>query len=132
MDINETRKLQKLLHLNQEQIYHVFCLAMAMEILDGGIEAAQAEVLTRIGFGLGLQPKDIEEISKSAQEGIKETSVSDVLAFSIVRLKQLLAKEQLEGIVLILEYTANSDRNISASESEVIRIARDVWFKDEV
>ncbi|MDD4278322.1 hypothetical protein GX645_05795 [Candidatus Sumerlaeota bacterium] len=131
MDVNETRKLQKLLKLNQEQVYHVFCLALAMGVLDGDMEPNEAEMLTRIGMALGLKPQDIEVISKNAHESIKETSISDLLAYSITRLKQLLTSEQLEGVVMILDYMAHHDTGLHIEESEVVNIAKSIWFGDD-
>ena len=118
-----------MLHLNHEQVYHVFCLMIAMGVMDGDIDSTEAEMLTRLGFSLGLQPRDIEALSASAQDAIHDTSISDVLAFSMVRLKQLLVREQLEGVILILEYMARSDERLNSGESEVLKIARDVWLQ---
>ena len=129
MDVNETRKLKKLLNLTHEQVYHVFCLAVAIGVIDDDLDPNEAEMLTRIGFGLGLKPKDIEVLAKDCQEAIKDTSISDVLAFSIVRLNQLMTHEQLEGIILVLEFITMANNKAKRKESEVIKIACDVWLK---
>ena len=131
MDVNETRKLKKLLNLTQEQVYHVFCLAVAIGVIDDDLDPTEAEMLTRIGFGLGLKPKDIEILAKDCQDAIRDTSISDVLAFSIVRLNQLMTHEQLEGIILVLEFITMINNKTNRRESEVINIACDVWLKNK-
>ena len=130
MDENETRKLQKLLQLNQEEAYHVFCMALVMQIFAGSEDdAGHMEMLTRIGLGLGLKPKDIEVVSRSAREAIKETSISDVLAFSITRLKQVLNEEQLQGVLMVLEYMAGLTAKKKDAENDVLEIAKQTWFE---
>src|SRR5688572_19692220 len=70
---NETRKLMKLLNLSPDQIYHVFCLALCMATADGKVSDQEGEMLTRIGFGLGLTPEDITALGLNAKQAMAET-----------------------------------------------------------
>jgi len=127
---NETRKLMKLLHLGPDEIYHVFCLALCMAYLDGRVSDEEGEILTRIGFGLGLSPEDISALGENAKGAILETSPADVIAFSIATLKARLDPEQLEGIKQILRFVAASDESMDSSEMELMDILEEMWPKD--
>lgn len=124
---NETRKLMKLLHLGPDEIYHVFCLALCMAYVDGRVSDEEGEVLTRIGFGLGLTPEDISALGENAKAAVAETSPGDVLAFSIASLKAKLDPEQLQGIRQILQFVAVSDSNMSSSEQDLLTLLDEIW-----
>ena len=120
----------KLLHLGPDEIYHVFCLALCMAYLDGRVSDEEGEILTRIGFGLGLSPEDISALGENAKGAILETSPADVIAFSIATLKARLDPEQLEGIKQILRFVAASDESMDSSEMELMDILEEMWPKD--
>lgn len=124
---NETRKLMKLLHLGPDEIYHVFCLALCVSMLDGQITDEEGEMLTRIGFGLGLSPEDIEALARNAKEAIRDTSPADVIAFSIASLKTKLDHDQLQGIKQILKFVAVSDRSLATSERQLLDVVDEIW-----
>ena len=124
---NETRKLMKLLHLGPDEIYHVFCLALCVSMLDGQITDEEGEMLTRIGFGLGLSPEDIEALARNAKEAIRDTSPEDVIAFSIASLKTKLDHDQLQGIKQILKFVAASDRSLARSERQLLDVVDEIW-----
>lgn len=124
---NETRKLMKLLHLSQEQVYHVFCLALCMVYADGRVSDQEGEMLTRIGFGLGLTPDDISALGENARNAIAETSRADVIAFSVANLKTTLEPEQLSGIKQILRFVAASDDNVADTEQAMLQVLDEMW-----
>lgn len=124
---NETRKLMKLLHLNPDQVYHVFCLALCMALTDGRVTDEEGEMLTRIGFGLGLTPEDISALGENAKQAIAETSRPDVIAFSVASLKASLDSEQLDGIKQILRYVAASDHNVADDEQALLTVLDEMW-----
>ena len=124
---NTTRKLVKLLHIDKDQVYHVFCLALCMTCADGAVTDREAEMLTRIGFGMGLSPEDIHVLTQNARDAITETSISDVIAFSVASLKAALSKDQLEHVRQVLKFVATSDREIGESEEELLRLIEEVW-----
>jgi uncharacterized tellurite resistance protein B-like protein len=128
---NETRKLMKLLHLGADEIYHVFCLALCMAYLDGRVSDEEGEMLTRIGFGLGLTPEDISALGENAKAAVLETSPGDVIAFSIASLKAKLDKEQLQGVRQILRFVAVSDDNIDSSEQDLLSLLDEIWDSTE-
>jgi uncharacterized tellurite resistance protein B-like protein len=122
-----TRKLMKLLALDRDEVYHVFCLALAATVLDGRVTAEEGEILTRIGFGLGLSPDDISALGQNAREAIEETSLPDVIAFSIAKLKSRLTPEQMGGVKQILKIVVASDRHVDDSERELLDIVDEMW-----
>jgi uncharacterized tellurite resistance protein B-like protein len=124
---NETRKLMKLLHLTPDEIYHVFCLALCMGYADGKITDQEGEILTRIGFGLGLSPEDISAIGENAKGAIADTSPADVIAFSIASLKARLHPEQLNGVKQILKFVAASDSDMDSSETAILGLLDELW-----
>ncbi len=128
---NETRKLMKLLHLNADEIYHVFCLALCMAYLDGRVSDEEGEILTRIGFGLGLTPEDISALGENAKAAVAETSPVDVISYSIASLKAKLDKEQLQGVRQILQFVAVSDDNMDSSEQELLTLLDEIWDSAE-
>jgi hypothetical protein len=128
---NETRKLMKLLQLDQDEVYHVFCLALCIAQLDGRISDQEGEVLTRIGFGFGLDPEDIRIMGQNAMEAIRDTSPADVIAFSIATLKARMPEEKLGQVKQLLRYVAASDQvageGNAASEDELLALLDEVW-----
>lgn len=124
---NETRKLMKLLHLNADQVYHVFCLALCMAMADGKVTDQEGEMLTRIGFGLGLSPEDIAALGENAKQAIAETSRADVIGFSVASLQSSLDSEQLGGIKQVLRFVATSDNNIADNEQALLSILDEMW-----
>lgn len=124
---NETRKLMKLLHLGADEIYHVFCLAICMAYLDGRVSDEEGEILTRIGFGLGLTPEDISALGDNAKAAVAETSPADVIAYSIASLKAKLEAEQLQGVRQILQFVALSDQDIDSSEQDLLSLLDEIW-----
>jgi uncharacterized tellurite resistance protein B-like protein len=124
---NETRKLMKLLHLGPDEIYHVFCLALCMAYLDGRVSDEEGEILTRIGFGLGLTPEDISALGENAKSAIAETSPVDVLSYSIATLKTKLDPEQLQGVRQILQFVAVSDDDMDSSEQDLLLLLDEIW-----
>ncbi len=124
---NETRKLMKLLHLGADEVYHVFCLALCIGMLDGKISDEEGVALTRIGFGLGLSPEDIEALGDNAKEAIQDTSPADVIAFSLATLKTTLDQEQLSGIKQILKYVAFSDHQLADPEKQMLSVVDEIW-----
>lgn len=124
---NETRKLMKLLHLDTDEIYHVFCLALCMAYLDGRVSDEEGEILTRIGFGLGLTPEDISALGDNAKAAVAETSPADVIAFSIANLKTRLEPEQLQGVRQIIQFVALSDEAMDDSEEDLLLVLDEIW-----
>jgi len=124
---NETRKLMKLLHLGADEIYHVFCLALCMAYLDGRVSDEEGEILTRIGFGLGLTPEDISALGENAKAAVAETSPVDVVSYSIASLKAKLDAEQLQGVRQILQFVAASDDPVDASETDFLDLLDEIW-----
>lgn len=124
---NETRKLMKLLHLGPDEVYHVFCLALCVSMLDGMITDEEGVILTRIGFGLGLSPEDIEVLGENAKEAIRDTSPADVIAFSLATLKTKLDPEQLQGIKQILKFVAYSDHHLADPEEQMLHVVDEIW-----
>lgn len=122
-----TRKLMKLLDLDRDEVYHIFCLALCAGAMDGNISTEEGEVLTRIGFGLGLSPEDITALGKNAREAIRETSISDVIAFSVAKLKSRLTPEQLGGVKQILKIVVVSDKHVGESERELLKVIEEMW-----
>lgn len=129
MNTNDTRALMKMLHLSPDEIYHIFCLALCLVALDGQLNEREGEVLTRVGFGLGLQPEDITALAENAKSAIEETSIDDVAAFSITKLKSRLDPEQMQGVRQILTYIAKFDHHIDVSESEFLKVLDDIWSR---
>jgi uncharacterized tellurite resistance protein B-like protein len=124
---NETRKLMKILHLTPDDIYHVFCLALCLTCVDGQMSDKEGETLTRLGFGLGLGPQDITALADNAQEAIRDTSVPDVIAFSLANLKAKLNPDQLRGVKQILRYVAGADRKIHPEEKVLLDLINEIW-----
>lgn len=124
---NETRKLMKLLHLGPDEIYHVFCLALCMAYLDGRVSDEEGEILTRIGFGLGLTPEDISALGENAKAAVAETSPADVVSYSIASLKTKLDPEQLQGVRQILQFVAVSDDAMDSSEKDFLGLLDEIW-----
>ncbi len=124
---NETRKLMKLLHLGPDEIYHVFCLALCMAYLDGRVSDEEGEILTRIGFGLGLTPEDISALGENAKSAIAETSPVDVIAYSVASLKAKLDVEQLQGVRQILQFVAVSDEHMDSTEQDLLHLLDEIW-----
>ncbi|MCX7019623.1 MAG: TerB family tellurite resistance protein [bacterium] len=122
-----TRKLKKMLDLSPDEIYHVFCLALCVSCIDGKMTEKEGELLTRLGFGLGLTPQDIEALTDNARQAIKETSISDVIAFSLARLKTQLTHEQLGAVKQILRHVAAVDREILESEKALLELVQEIW-----
>lgn len=128
---NETRKLMKLLDLDMDEIYHVFCLALCMAYVDGQVNSEEGEILTRIGFGLGLSPEDISALGENAKAAVAETSPSDVIAFSVASLKARLDEEQLEGVIQILRFVAVSDDVVDSAEKEFLLLLKEMWLTED-
>jgi hypothetical protein len=126
---NETRKLLKLLRLEQDEVYHVFCLALCLAQIDGRITDVEGEVLTRIGLGFGLGPNDIQIMGQNAMEAIRDTSPADVLAFSIATLKARMDQERLDHVRQLLRYVAESDAKKDGTEQEFLSVLDDLWGK---
>src|SRR5690606_35228984 len=124
---NETRKLMKLLHLDIDEIYHIFCLALCMAYLDGRVSDEEGEILTRIGFGLGLTPEDISALGENAKAAVAETSPADVIAFSIANLKTRLEPEQLQGVRQIIQFVALSDEAMDDTEEDLLLVLDEIW-----
>ncbi len=122
-----TRKLMKLLNLTPDEIYHVFCLALCVATVDGRVTDKEGEVLTRIGFGLGLSPEDIAALSENAKEAMKNTSRTDVVAYSLASLKQRLTPEQISGVKQIIRFVAGVDKKLVESEKEFIDMVSEIW-----
>jgi len=122
-----TRKLKKMLNLSQDEIYHVFCLALCVSCIDGKMSDKEGELLTRLGFGLGLTPQDIEALTDNAKQAIEETSMSDVIAYSLAKLKTRLSAEQLGGVKQILRHVATVDREIPETEKELLKLVQEIW-----
>ncbi len=116
-----------MLHLTPDEIYHVFCLALCMVMPDGKVSDEEGEVLTRIGFGLGLSPEDITALGANAKAAMAETSREDVIAFSVASLKTRLDTDQLGGIKQILRFVAMSDHNIDVSEQSLMSLLDEMW-----
>ncbi len=125
---NTTRKLLKLLKLTPDQVYHVFCLGLCLICSDKKVSEREAEMLTRVGFGLGLQPQDIKTLIDNAEEAMRETSVADVVAYSVASLKKSLDAERLEGVYEILRFLAASDKAFPVEEQELLKTIREAWF----
>lgn len=128
---NETRKLVKLLQLDPDEIYHIFCLALCMAYLDGRVSDEEGEILTRIGFGLGLTPEDISALGENAKAAVAETSPADVVSYSIASLKTKLDPEQLQGVRQILKFVAVSDEAIDSDEQEFLSLLDEIWAPAE-
>jgi len=124
---NETRKLMKILHLTPDDIYHVFCLALCLTCVDGQMSDKEGETLTRLGFGLGLGPEDISALADNAQDAIRDTSVSDVIAFSLANLKAKLQPDQLRGVKQILRHLAAADRTVHPEEKALLELINEIW-----
>ncbi len=129
---NETRKLMKLLQLDQDEVYHVFCLALCIAQIDGRISDGEGEVLTRIGFGFGLDPEDISIMGNNAMEAIRDTSPSDVIAFSIATLRARMPTDKLTQIKQLLRYVAASGSgdkidDADHSEQELLDLIDELW-----
>ena len=124
---NETRRLMKLLDLSPDEIYHIFCLALAVADIDGKMTDAEGEILTRIGFGLGLMPADISALSRNARESMEKTSRADFIAFSLTSLKQRLTNEQLSGVKQIIRVVACADKKIVPVERDLLDLVNELW-----
>lgn len=124
---NETRKLMKLLRLSPDQIYHVFCLAICMVYVDGKITPEEGESLTRIGFGLGLGPDDISVMQDNALGAIRDTSPTDVIAYSLASLKSSLDPDQMDGVKQVLRYVAGTDRTFDTAETALLELVNEIW-----
>jgi len=124
---NTTRKLVKLLQFTPDQIYHLFCLALCLTWADGTVSQQEGETLTRLGFGLGLSPEDIQALTKNAESAIRETSVADVIAFSLASLKKSLSPEQMAGAKEILRFVAKSDRKVPPNEKALLDLIEEIW-----
>jgi hypothetical protein len=122
-----TRKLMKLLTLDRDEVYHIFCLALCASAIDGNISVEEGEILTRIGFGLGLSPEDITVLGQNARDAIRETSLSDVIAFSIAKLKTRLTPEQLAGVKQILKIVITSDQHVDESQRQLMNVVDEIW-----
>jgi len=129
---NTTRRLLKILQLTPDQVYHVFCLALCLTCSDGNVSDKEAEVLTRIGFGLGLSPQDIQALVKNAQAAIVETSIDDVIALSVASLKASLDPEKLASVRQILEFVATADRQVGEEERKILEIIEQAWAEGSV
>lgn|GEM_PF-2616210 len=129
---NTTRRLLKILQLTPDQVYHVFCLALCLTCSDGKVSDKEAEVLTRIGFGLGLSPQDIQALVKNAQAAIVETSIDDVIALSVASLKASLDPEKLASVRQILEFVATADRQVGEEERKILEIIEQAWAEGSV
>ena len=128
---NTTRRLLKILNLTADQVYHVFCLALCIVCSDGSVTEREGEMLTRIGFGLGLSPGDIQDLVENAKRAVRDTSVADVVAYSVASLQQSLDAERLEGILQILEFVARSDRKLTRPEEDLLAAIRDAWLPSD-
>jgi uncharacterized tellurite resistance protein B-like protein len=124
---NTTRKLLKILRLTPDQVYHVFCLALCLICSDGVVSEREGETLTRIGFGLGLTPEDIKSLLSNAKNALRETSLADVVAYSVASLGKTLDPEQLDGVRQILEFVATADREVNDHERDLLRAIEDAW-----
>lgn len=122
-----TRKLLKILKLTPDQVYHVFCLALCLTCADGKVTAREGELLTRLGFGLGLSPEDIQALLENAARAVQETSAADVIAFSVASLGRSLDADRLAGIRQILEYVASADRRLSGEERQLLAVIDEAW-----
>jgi len=129
---NTTRRLLKILQLTPDQVYHVFCLALCLTCSDGKVSDKEAEVLTRIGFGLGLSPQDIQALGKNAQAAIVETSIDDVIALSVASLNASLDPEKLASVRQILEFVATADRQVGEEERKILEIIEQAWAEGSV
>ena len=98
-----------------------------MAYLDGRVSDEEGEILTRIGFGLGLTPEDISALGENAKSAVAETSPADVIAYSIASLKAKLDPEQLQGIRQILQFVAVSDEEIDSSEQDFLQLLDEIW-----
>jgi|688.fasta_scaffold2312431_1 hypothetical protein len=131
MVTNETRKLMKLLKLDQDEVYHVFCLALCIAQLDGRITDAEGEILTRIGFGFGLDPQDIRVMGQNALDAIRDTSPEDVIAFSIATLQARMPADKLAQVKQLLRYVALSDESggqqPSQREQDLLNLLDEIW-----
>lgn len=117
----------KLLKLNTDEIYHVFCLALCISCVDGVVSDREAEMLTRIGFSLGLSPEDISALSENAKAAIAETSIADVIAFSLATLKAQLSADQLRGVKYVLRFVSGGEKNVSSSEEALLELVNEIW-----
>jgi uncharacterized tellurite resistance protein B-like protein len=117
----------KLLNLRADEIYHIFCLALAVADIDGSMTDMEGETLTRIGFGLGLSPGDISALSRNAKEAMEKTSRADFIAFSLTSLKQRLTMEQLSGVKQIIRFVAGADRKIVPEEKALLNLVNELW-----
>ncbi len=124
---DDTRQLMKLLNLTPDEIYHVFCLTLCMADADGVITDQEGEMLTRIGFALGLMPQDISALANNAKDAIEETSRTDVVSHSLTALKERLNKEQLSGVKQIIAFIAGADKHIDNSEQSMLQMMNEVW-----
>jgi len=124
---DDTRQLMKLLNLTPDEIYHVFCLTLCMATADGVITDQEGEMLTRIGFALGLMPQDISALAGNAKDAIEETSRTDVVNHSLTALKERLNKEQLSGVKQIISFIAGADKHIDNSEKTMLQMMNEVW-----
>lgn len=127
---DDTRRLMKLLNLTPDEIYHVFCLTLCMATADGKITDREGEMLTRIGFGLGLMPQDISALAANAKEAIENTSRADVIAFSLASLKERLTSEQLQGVKQIIRFVAGVDKNVVQSEKNLMNLVNEIWDEE--
>lgn len=127
---NETRKLMKLLQLQDDDIYHVFCLALCVANIDGRVSDEGGEMLTRIGFGLGLGPEEIEVMGHKSQLAIAESSVGEVVTHSLTKLKSRLEPDQMSGIKQILKFVALSDHKIDKREKALLDVVDQIWPND--
>lgn len=127
---DDTRRLMKLLNLTPDEIYHVFCLTLCMATADGKITDREGEMLTRIGFGLGLMPQDISALAANAKEAIENTSRADVIAFSLASLKERLTSEQLQGVKQIIRFVAGVDKNVVQSETDLMNLVNEIWDEE--
>jgi uncharacterized tellurite resistance protein B-like protein len=127
MQPNETRRLMKLLHLNPDDVYHVFCLALCVSYVDGTVTLREEQMLDQIGEGLGLTQDDVKALGENARAAIRETSPADVIAFSLATLKAHLNKDQLSGIKIILKYVALADHKIDSEEKQLLDVVEEVW-----
>lgn len=127
---DDTRRLMKLLNLTPDEIYHVFCLTLCMATVDGKMTDREGEMLTRIGFGLGLMPQDISALAANAKDAIENTSRADVIAFSLASLKERLTSEQLRGVKQIIRFVAGVDKNLVQSETDLLNLVNEIWDEE--
>lgn len=127
MQPNETRRLMKLLHLDADEVYHVFCLALCVSYVDGTVTLREEQMLDQIGEGLGLTTDDVKALGENARAAIRETSPADVIAFSLAALKARLNRDQLSGIKIILKYVALADHKIDSEEKQLLDVVEEVW-----